>query len=312
MIEVAIRHELRDLAIDVAFTSPARTLALFGDSGAGKTSAQCDRRPGRAAARASCSDGQRLFDSRAGSRCAAAAKSATCPGRAPVPHLDVRANLLYGRGFFAEVAASTPSSTCRTRPMLARRPGTVGGEHQRVAIGRALLATAHPVARRAADRPAPLARSEGRAPAPAQQELALATVLVSHQPDEVAALADEVVRIDGGRVIGQPGRRICRCTVTRSRRVNALPARLNRLPRRHSTIVRGPPDAANRRRAVRPLVLATAAARQARESADGERRNWPCRPTAAGAAAARATRQRVDDLRSPEATLSMAGREMAS
>jgi ABC-type molybdate transport system ATPase subunit len=37
MIELSIRHSLRDLDIDIRFTSEARCLALFGDSGAGKT-----------------------------------------------------------------------------------------------------------------------------------------------------------------------------------------------------------------------------------------------------------------------------------
>ncbi|HEY6545765.1 MAG TPA: ATP-binding cassette domain-containing protein, partial [Dokdonella sp.] len=38
MIELALRHSFREFELDVAFRSDARTLALFGDSGAGKTS----------------------------------------------------------------------------------------------------------------------------------------------------------------------------------------------------------------------------------------------------------------------------------
>ncbi len=211
MIEVAIRHELRDLEIDVAFTSPARTLALFGDSGAGKTSVLnaiaglVEPQHGRIVL-----GGQRLFDSRAG--------FSLPPRRREVgyvfqdgrlfPHLDVRANLLYGaqarrrevRGFGALV------DLLELGPMLARRPGTLsGGERQRVAIGRALLANPRILL---LDEPLTGLHREARSEVlehlrRLKQELALATVLVSHQPDEVAALADEVVRIDGGRVIGQ-------------------------------------------------------------------------------------------------------------
>jgi molybdate transport system ATP-binding protein len=36
-----------------------------------------------------------------------------------------------------------------------------------------------------------------------KHELAIGTILVSHQPDEVAALADEVVLLQGGRIAGQ-------------------------------------------------------------------------------------------------------------
>src|SRR5690606_25017890 len=39
MIEFSMRHAFADLALDVAFRADVRTLALFGDSGAGKTSA---------------------------------------------------------------------------------------------------------------------------------------------------------------------------------------------------------------------------------------------------------------------------------
>ena len=38
MIAFSMQHAFADLALDIAFESHARTLALFGDSGAGKTS----------------------------------------------------------------------------------------------------------------------------------------------------------------------------------------------------------------------------------------------------------------------------------
>lgn len=38
MIDLSIRHVAGDLDLDVAFRADVRTLALFGDSGAGKTS----------------------------------------------------------------------------------------------------------------------------------------------------------------------------------------------------------------------------------------------------------------------------------
>ena len=38
MLEIALKHRVGDLDLDLALRSEARTLALFGDSGAGKTS----------------------------------------------------------------------------------------------------------------------------------------------------------------------------------------------------------------------------------------------------------------------------------
>ncbi len=58
------------------------------------------------------------------------------------PHLDVRANLLYGnRGSGAGPMLSDVCEALEIGPLLSRRPGSLsGGEQRRVALGRALLA----------------------------------------------------------------------------------------------------------------------------------------------------------------------------
>jgi len=91
-------------------------------------------------------------------------------------------------------------------PLLERRPHTLsGGERQRVAIGRALLS--HPRAL-LLDEPLTGLHAEARTQVldhlrRLKRELRVFTVLVTHHADEVGALADEVVRIDAGRVVRQ-------------------------------------------------------------------------------------------------------------
>ena len=118
MIEFSMRHAFADLELDIEFRAHARTLALFGDSGAGKTSVLnaiaglLTPRGGRIVL-----DERVLFDSAAGVDVAGAERRIGYvfqDGRL-FPHLDVRANLLYGARLAqatARESISTPSSRC--------------------------------------------------------------------------------------------------------------------------------------------------------------------------------------------------------
>ncbi|HEY6984890.1 MAG TPA: ATP-binding cassette domain-containing protein [Rhodanobacteraceae bacterium] len=212
MIEFAMRHALTDLALDIEFRAEARTLALFGDSGAGKTSVLnaiaglLKPERGRVAL-----DGRVLFDSE---------KRIDVPvtdrrigyvfqdGRL-FPHLDVRANLLYGaRSLRTGEAANLDAvvALLELAPLLGRRPSTLsGGERQRVAIGRALLARPHALL---LDEPLTGLHFDARRQVlehlrRLKRELGVFTVLVTHHPDEVAALADQVVLLAAGEVVGR-------------------------------------------------------------------------------------------------------------
>jgi len=215
MIDFAMRHAFADLALDIAFRADVRTLALFGDSGAGKTSVLnaiaglLTPLHGRIVL-----DDRVLFDRDAGIDVPVTERRVGYvfqDGRL-FPHLDVRANLLYGarprrdavaRGFDAIVAL------LELAPLLARAPATLsGGERQRVAIGRALLAEPRALL---LDEPLTGLHAEARRQVleylrRLKRELGVFTLLVTHHADEVAALADEVVLLAGGQVVGRVAR----------------------------------------------------------------------------------------------------------
>jgi len=216
-LEIDIEHRVGgfDLAAKVA-TGPGIT-ALFGRSGSGKTTlvnliaGLIRPQRGRIAL-----GGRVLFDHTAGIDLP--------PHRRQVgyvfqdgrlfPHLSVRHNLLYGRWFtpagrrYASFAAIV--DLLGLGPLLDRRPLHLsGGEKQRVAIGRALLASPRIVLM-----DEPLAALDGARKAEIlpyierlRDELALPIIYVSHAIDEVARLADWLVLMNDGRVAasGQVG-----------------------------------------------------------------------------------------------------------
>lgn len=213
MIEVAIRHAFADFPVDIAFRSASRTLALFGDSGAGKTTV-LNAIAGllRPDAGQVILDHRVLFDRGRGVHLPVGERRVGYvfqDGRL-FPHLTVRANLLYGARSRAGAPADfdTLVELLDLAALLARRPARLsGGERQRVAIGRALLSAPQILL---LDEPLTGLHLEARAQVlqhlqRLKRELAVATILVSHQPDEVVALADEVVHLHMGSVVDQVG-----------------------------------------------------------------------------------------------------------
>lgn len=216
-LSVDIRHRLGDFRLAAQFESTGRLTALFGASGAGKSSVVAMIagliRPehGRIVI-----DGELLVDTELGiclPRHRRRIGYVFQEGRL-FPHMSVRRNLLYGHWF-------TRSAERYTRldgvvellgigPLLDRKPDRLsGGEKQRVAIGRALLASPRlllmdePLAALDEARKAEILPYIERL----RDEIGLPIVYVSHSVAEVARLATTVVTMANGQVtaVGRPG-----------------------------------------------------------------------------------------------------------
>ena len=210
MLEVEIRHRLGEFALDAQFSTGSGLVALFGKSGSGKTSIVNVLaglvRPDHARITL---DGAPLIDTARGvfvprhkRRIGYVFQDARL-----LPHLTVRQNLLYGR-FFSPPADDGPTlehvvDLLGIENLLSRRPARLsGGEKQRVAIGRALLAKPklllmdEPLASLDEHRKVEILPYIERL----RDESGVPIVYVSHSIAEVARLASTVVLLSDGRV----------------------------------------------------------------------------------------------------------------
>ena len=211
MIDVDIRLALGSFVLDAQFRSAAPVSALFGRSGAGKSTivkavgGLLTPQSGRIALGDTV-----IFDS---------ARGIDVPARARrighvfqdarlFPHMTVAVNLGYGGRYAAKKpSAETWDEVVKLLdigPLLDRYPaGLSGGEIQRVAIGRALLMS--PLALIMDE---PLASLDGRRKAEILPYLDRLTaeahvpiLYVSHALDEVMRLASTLVLVEDGHVL---------------------------------------------------------------------------------------------------------------
>ncbi|WP_026789975.1 molybdenum ABC transporter ATP-binding protein [Pleomorphomonas oryzae] len=209
MIDVEIRQRIGDFQLDVGFSGHGGITALFGPSGSGKSSI-IKVIAGLTRLRA----GRVVLD---GSVLAEGGGRHTPPHRRRIgvvfqearlfPHLSVRNNLRYGRLFTprgeGRIAEAPVIDTLGIGHLLDRHPATLsGGEQQRVAIGRALLASPRLLLM---DEPlASLDTARRLEILPLietlRDEFGIPIVYVSHAVEEVARLAAKVVVLEAGRV----------------------------------------------------------------------------------------------------------------
>jgi molybdate transport system ATP-binding protein len=210
MLSVAITQRLGDFTLDAAFDSEGGLTALFGRSGAGKTSlVNAIAGLYRPTEGYVAVDDEVLTDTANGIFVPAHRRRVGYvfqEGRL-FPHLNVRQNLLYGRWFAPKTSSGGDFDQViellGIGHLLARRPANLsGGEKQRVAIGRALL-----VRPRLLVMDEPLASlDEGRRGEifpyieRLRDEMRVPIVYVSHSVAEVARLATTLVVLSEGQV----------------------------------------------------------------------------------------------------------------
>jgi molybdate transport system ATP-binding protein len=215
VLSVDVEKKLGGIAIAVAFEAAGGVTALFGASGAGKTTLVNMiaglLKPDRGSI---ALNGTKLFDAADGTN--------VPPSRRHIgyvfqegrlfPHLSVRQNIDYGRWMSGH--RHDPQEAARVVAMLDighlldRRPRLLsGGERQRVAIGRALLMRPKLLL---LDEPlASLDIGHKREILPyltrLRDEARVPMVYVSHTAGEVRRIATDVVRLEGGRVTAAGG-----------------------------------------------------------------------------------------------------------
>lgn len=204
-----LRLPLAHFTLEIEATLSARVTAIFGASGAGKTSLfeviAGLRRP---------AEGRVLIDGAVMTDVAAGrfvGPDQRAIGYVPqegalFPHLSVRRNLLYGWNDQHVNPGHTlehVSEVLEIADVIDRRIQTLsGGQKQRVALGRALLASPRlllldePLAGLDAPLRERLLPYLGRL----RDEFALPILYVTHSPDEVMALCDEVLVLSRGKV----------------------------------------------------------------------------------------------------------------
>jgi molybdate transport system ATP-binding protein len=210
-LDIAAERQLGAFRLDVRLTLPSQGVsALFGRSGSGKTSLVNMlaglMRPDRGRI---VLDRTVLFDSESGADVPPERRRLGYvfqEGRL-FPHLSVRNNLLYGH----RRASARDSGTTSTEivdllgiaHLLDRRPASLsGGEKQRVAIGRALLANPRLLLMDEPLASLDAARKEEIMPfiERLRDHLRLPIVYVTHDISEIVRLADAVAVLAEGRV----------------------------------------------------------------------------------------------------------------
>ncbi len=204
-LDIALSHGLRDVRLELTLEVGSETVALVGPSGAGKSSVLraspgcCG--PTRAA---SPSTATAWLDTRAGVDLPPERRSVGLVFQeyALFPHLSVRANVAFGAsgaGVVDEVMGRL-----RIAELADERPGRLsGGERQRVALARAIAREPRVLL---LDEPLSALDAHTRDAVRGELRdllaaLRLPTVLVTHDFEDAAALADRVGVLVDGRLL---------------------------------------------------------------------------------------------------------------
>ncbi|MFV0367315.1 MAG: molybdenum ABC transporter ATP-binding protein [Hyphomicrobiaceae bacterium] len=212
-VEISLSHQFPGFHIDAHFEAPAGVTALFGRSGAGKTTVV------NAVAGLFYPDSARIKIN--GDTLVDTEEKIDVPihkrrigyvfqDARLFPHLTVKQNLSFGGWFNRDKGQNGSSGLDRIVDLLGidhlldRRPGTLsGGEKQRIAIGRSLLSNPRillldePLAALDESRKAEILPFVERL----RDELDIPILYVSHSVSEISRLATTIVALSEGRVM---------------------------------------------------------------------------------------------------------------
>lgn len=217
MIDIALKLSVSDprrrFDLDIAFATDAPFVALYGPSGAGK-SLTLQAMAGLLQVRAGHVklNGRALLDTAAGVDLPPQARGVgyLFQQYALFPHLSVRDNVAFGLTSWRKRLSTGDAArvdglieSFGLTAMARSKPATLsGGQQQRVALARALACNPQVLL---LDEPFAALHTTLRLELRAElrelrQRLGIPTVIVSHDPEDVMALADEVFMLDGGSV----------------------------------------------------------------------------------------------------------------
>jgi len=209
MIEATLQLNKSDFKLEANFSVPGRGVtAIFGPSGCGKTTLLRAIAGLEPATKGSLSVNAEQWLDANGSRAAEERRvGVVFQNPSLFPHLTIQENLLYGRKRLRKVTKTIEIKELITsleiEKLLPRYPeGLSGGEKQRVALGRALLAEPKLLLM---DEPLSALDQSSREKLMLLlekflQEIQIPVFYVTHSTEEVARLADNLVLLANGSV----------------------------------------------------------------------------------------------------------------
>jgi molybdate transport system ATP-binding protein len=206
-LEVRVKKRLSEWSLDVDFGASSSSVAIWGPSGSGKTVTLKILaglpKPDSGYIRVG---GKVLFDSSAGTNLRPQKRSIgmVFQNNALFPHLTVAGNLGFARASTREKSDVIQSMASRLHisGLLDRKPSELsGGQCQRVALGRALLANPEMLLL-----DEPFSSLDVNLKDYLRKEMAeildafdVPVIIVTHDPEDIRALATEVVVYSDGR-----------------------------------------------------------------------------------------------------------------